>query len=257
MSKLILATGADNILVSVSPEFNEKRETALDLTALVINVESDAQAKEAIEAAQVAKGLIKAVEDQRVLIKAPFLKAGKDIDEAAKSGIAPLVKEVSRVEALVGSYELKKRQAIQAEQDRIARENRAREDAARKAREEAEEAARKAANAKSAAARKKAEEEAAAARRRALAAEVAAAEVEEAPEDAKGIEGASVTETFTIEITDIAALYKAHPNAVKLEARLSVLNDMVKAGAREIPGVKLTAVAKVAARGVNPNLTLR
>jgi hypothetical protein len=257
MSKLILATGAENISITVTPEFSRARETALDKTALVINVEDDQSAASAIEAAQVAKGLIKAIETQRVEIKAPFLKAGKDIDEAARVATSQLYSEVKRIESLVGSHEQRKRDAIRAEQQRIATENAAREQAAREARQKAEEAAKKAAEAKSAAAKKKAEAEAVAASRAALAAEVAAAEVEEAPEDAKGIEGAAVTETFGVEITDIAALYKAHPNAVKLEPRLSVINDMIKAGIRDIPGVKLTPVAKVAARAVNPNLTLR
>lgn len=256
MSKLILATGAETLVIGVTPEFREQRDKALDKTALIINVETDEQAKSAIEAAQVAKGLVKAVEDQRVEIKAPFLKAGKDIDAAAKEGVATLAKEVSRLEALVGSFELKKRQAIQAEQERVARENRAREQTAEVARRAAEAAAQKAEQAKGKA-KAAAEAAAAEARRKALAAEVAAAETEVAPEDAEGIQGAAISETFTVEVLDLVALYKAHPHAVKLEARLSVINDMVKAGVRDIPGVKLTAVAKVAARGVNPNLTLR
>jgi hypothetical protein len=225
--------------VSLSPEILKERDLLLDQLNQFGAITTDETRDSAIAVVRNVKSVLDQVEKDRVAIKAPFLKIGKAIDEAAKAFKESLELASRRVERGVGAYNQKVAEAqaaevrrIQEEQKRIAEERQRAELAAAAAARALEEAATK-------------EERIAALKKQLEAEEAIEAKVEEQSksiasykpvETAKG--GAQRYET-TVEVTDIRALYAAHPHCVTLTPKLSVIKAMAENG-DDLPGVKVT-----------------
>lgn len=256
--------------VAIEPGALTLREAALDKSALVAVVESPTDQEAAVAAQIELERVCKLVESQRKEVKAPVLELGRQIDATAEKFVADLKAEVVRVSRLVGDYvaleAAKARAAAEAarlEQERIERDRlKAEQDAAAKAAADArrlEEERQKALaaatthedleRAQAEADRKQRELQAAqqveAAR---IAAEAAARQqavkIPDAPVKA---DGQSVRTDWEITITDIHALYRAHPNAVKMEPRLSEIRQLLDMGVK-VHGVRAEKVIKSGVR---------
>lgn len=60
--------------------------------------------------------------------------------------------------------------------------------------------------------------------------------------------GRGVSKRWTFEVTDLAALYKARPDLVKLEERRAMINSEIAAGVRDIDGIHIFEERGVALR---------
>lgn len=246
----------------------------LKIDAITCDEERDAAMSQVAE----VKGFLKKIEQFREQLKAPILDAGRTLDEAIKEVTAPMLTQTKRLEGLSGSYELeKRRKAQQAEHERLAEIRRAeqverdaaeaqrRAQEAERLRQQAEQAAQEAKGrkakqeAEAAALRARQEQEAALKAQQeaqAKADEAAAAadfEPAAAPVITK-VSGAAVTETYDFEVEDVTALYEACPRAVELTVKRSVITDMIRAGTRELAGVRIFPTVKVAARAKTSSL---
>lgn len=218
-------------------------------------VKDDASLQAATTYTTQAKSLTQAIEKKRVELKAPYLEIVKVLDGETSGLKARLNKIQAHINDKIQPYLTKK------ENDRREAERKALEEAAKvqaeldaiaaRERAEAAEAARKAAEA-AGLSKKQAEAQA----------QAAAAMVEPAPVVvAQGVPEetkvqtesgtAKLKEDWSFEITDIKALPDAAFEARKAEVVKALspwVNNQVKAGARNIPGVKIFKVAKVATR---------
>jgi pyruvate/2-oxoglutarate dehydrogenase complex dihydrolipoamide acyltransferase (E2) component len=266
----ITLTGFSSPSVAIDPSAWAARDSAISEARCVGKVCDPLTAELAVVALKSLKDLSRTVEKHRKDIKEPVLNLGRLIDSTAKDFCADLEKEETRITKLLNAY--------QSEIDRIAREQeekrqadirrlqeeerKRQEEAARKereakaAQEAAERAAREAVNAEQ---RKAAIEQARLAdeERRRLAAQAAqeaaiarqaeakAMQPTQAPQRA---EGASVQRPWVFDLIDINALYKARPELVELNVKRSEILARIRAGEREIPGVKIYQETKVSVR---------
>ena len=143
--------------------------------------------------------------------------------------------------------------AAAAETARIQKESAEAEARAARARQESAEAEARAAEEKSRLAQEAFEAELAAAEAAEDATAICQAPI---PEDKTGVTGASVSEEFDIEFTDLHALYAAHRQCVDLTGRKQAVKDLIRVGIREIPGVRLIAKTKVAVRAAKQSSLL-
>ena len=283
MSKEIIAISGAGFALSIHPEAEAEKQKAIQLSKTVIAVEDEDQKERAVAIVGSIKALTKLCEKSRKEAKEPTIKLGREIDDLAKRYAGELDAEASRIESAIGDYLAVQRRKFEEEQRKLREEQakleRAKQEQERAAREAEEarqraaDAERRAAEAKTKAERDKAlaeqrraedeqrraDKESAEQARNAQAAEIGVAEAEDdVSQQATGkAEGASVKPEYEIEITDIHALYKAHPNAVKLEPRLLEIKFLIAQGKLDIPGVKLKEVTKVAVRAGISSLQLK
>lgn len=256
MSQLIIAPPIGETPIIAITEAGEKIKKELVLQSSIIQrVESDAMRDAAIDIAGQIKAHIDQVEKTRKEIKEPFFRTGQDIDAAAKKHVDELKSECARLNEMSGGYESNRRRAAeQAERQRQQEEKRLLDEAAAKQRESERlaEESRKAAEAKAAAGKEPTAEERVKAlkdqlrleeEQEANAAEFRRLEQARVDARAKQLEaaptGGSLREELDIEVTDIHALYKAQPMAVKLTIDLAFVKGMIKRGV-EYPGIIVT-----------------
>lgn len=249
--------------LSLAPHAEQIKADALAKAKAVAQVTTPDELDVAVEARRELNDIAKGVEKTRKELKAPILKAGKDLDKLADDFIADVEKEKDRLDGHINHW--------QREQLRIAEEARkAAEEAQRKAeaeqarlqaeleaaRRREEEAQKAAENAKTAAAKAKAEADAKAAREAQEAAEEKqfaaqlAAESTAAPavipEQPKGV-SSRVTKDFRIigknEYEQRASLLKLaakYPHLIKIEARRAdILSTINQQGITELPGLEV------------------
>lgn len=227
----------DGLTVTIDKNFTEDRDRLLIESKAVISIQSSDDVEKAIAVVSALKGIAKTIEAHRKVAKEPVLQLGNAIDSEAKSFSSPITLEVKRLETAVGSFQLAERRKA--------------EEAQRKAQEEAQKAIEAAEKAKSNPANELDALDAE------LEAELAVDRVAEiAPVQTK-VSGASTRKDCDIEIEDIHALYKAHPECVKLEVKLLSVRDLINRGILDIPGVKLTETIKVSARASSSIKTLK
>lgn len=188
------------------------------------------------------------------VVKAPYLEAGRLCDTEKNALTCKVEAAKQRVEAIGNAYVAKREALLKAERERVAAEQRAAAEAAMRAEREriiAEEAAARATAAATTEAERDAADAAAyRARRDAKAAAAAAALAPAAPaksEPVRSDEGATVSgkEEWISEIEDIAKAFKAVKDDPKVrEAVEAAVKRLVRAGKREIPGVRVWAVSK-------------
>lgn len=218
-------------------------------------VTDDASLEAATVCTTQAKALAQAVEKKRVEVKAPYLEVVKVLDGETKGLKDRLVQIQGHINGKITPY------LQQKEKERREAERKAQEEAARiqaeldkKAAEERQKAADEAKSAALAAgmSKKKAEQEA----------QAAAALVEDAPvvvaqavADETAVKtdtgSAKLKEEWTFEIINVKDMPDQAFEARKAEVIKALspwVNNQVKAGARNIPGVKIFKVAKVNTR---------
>ena len=201
-----------------------------------------------------AKALAQAVEKKRVEVKAPYLEVVKVLDGETKGLKDRLAQIQGHINQKITPY-LQKKEAERKEKERLAAEEAARiqGDLDKKAEEDRQRAADEARKAAEAAGMSKQEAE--------QEAQLAAAMVEDAPvvvgqvieETAVKTETgtAKLQESWMFEITDIRGMPNEAFEARKAEVIKALspwVNNQVKAGIRNIPGVKIFKTAKVQTR---------
>lgn len=218
-------------------------------------VTDDASNSQAVEMIGQAKKLSSAIEAKRKEVTDPYLRVKQTVDGHVKIVRDRLSGIVITLERKIGPY-LQKKENERREAERKAEEERRRlqEEADRKAREEA---ARLAAEAKARAAAegadKKTQEEAA--KQAALQAEPAPVVVVETVPDETKTKTSSATaglkKEWTWELEDIRSLpddiIEQRWNEI-VKAVAPAINPRVKAGVRNIPGVKIFQQAKINTR---------
>lgn len=220
-----------------------------------ITVVSDGRTEvEAVNTAGIIKGLIKQMENSRKSAKEPFLRLGQTIDTQAKQYTDELNLELARLNRLIADHQTAKFKAAEEERRRVEFEQRAAREAEQKriAELQAEIERNKEAENKA-----KLEE-----LNRQLQKEQIKAEIRQeeetpvAPTEKPKVAGASVSFTYDFEVEDIHALYKAHPQCVKMEVKKLAVQDLIKSGIKEIPGVRVFETTKVATKAISPTQLL-
>lgn len=188
-------------------------------------------------------------------VKEPYLKGGRLVDHEKNALIEQVDAAKRKVEAVGNAFVAKREADLKAERDRLAAEERAAADraaAAERARldaqREADEAARRATNDEERAA---AEQRAAVARREAEEAQqnaaLAAAQTTTSNEPVRSDAGASVSgkQEWLSEVEDYPKAFKHVKDDPKVrEAIDAAVKRLVKAGKRELVGVRIWPVAK-------------
>jgi hypothetical protein len=204
------------------------------------------------------RALIKHISETHKAVKEPHLLAGRLVD-AEKNALIDLVETAKRkVEAIGNTYIAAREAKRRAEEERIAAEQRAaaaKAAAAERARIEAEqEAAAAAANAKNAEEREEADRRAAAAREAVEEAMADAALSVAAPSKAEPIRsdaGAAVSGKveYQSQVEDYAKAFRAVKDDDRVkEAVDKAVARLVRAGKREMPGVRIWPVSKASFR---------
>ncbi len=197
---LVLTGGNGSV---TTPEDAVKLRDVLLLSAETIqNVTSPKSQEIAVEVLSKIKGTLAVVEETRTKIKAPVLKLGKAIDDAAKTFVKKLTEEELRLGSLVLNF-----QRIELQKQRAA-----------------EEAQAKALRAMVQAPTRQA---------------AAAIPIAPLPAPAKAT-GQSVGTKWTYRVIDVNALYKARPDLCRpIEVSLAGVNAAIANGARQIPGLEI------------------
>lgn len=246
--------------VTVLSEGEELKKQLLDLSTPIKTIADADHRDQAIKIAANIKGHLKRVEEARVEVKEPYLKMGKAIDAAAKDHAKALDAELERLNRLIAGFEqerIRKEQeearARQAELERLKRE-------ADQAEKDRQEKLNLVENPKPG--------DGAADMCDELDADLAAQQAEEAkkkleqaqravpvPAIAKAT-GGSMRQEIDLEITDMAALYKAHPGLVKLTADIAAIKFFIRTMEERnggnpvaIAGLTYTKRAAFSARG--------
>lgn len=190
--------------------------------------------------------------------KQPYLDAGRTVDAAKNALIVRLDGAKAKVQPLMNYYAAKKEAEERAERERVAAEQRRLAEAAAAAQREREQAEREAreavAAATNAAERAAAEERAAAARAAAEEAMAEAALAPAAPAKAEPVrsDGGSTVSTSTVwnsQIEDYTKAMRAVKSDPKVrEAMDAAIKRLVRAGQREIAGVKIWPTTAAVAR---------
>jgi hypothetical protein len=241
------------------------KEDALQSGALIGRVTNPQEQNAAVAAQKKIRNLGKMAESARVSAKAPVLEYGRRIDAAHAKFVKDLDDEEARITGLVSAFQRAEAQRVAAaERLRLQKEReiaeaaaRAEAESRRKADEEAakiEAERRKAETAANAAKNAEQRASAEAERQRLEAAaqmqrEAAKAELDRIQEsqqraaaalpvaEAARVEGQRVKTDWAVTVTDIWLLARCHPNAVKIEPRLSEIKSLLNAGV-DVKGVK-------------------
>jgi len=208
------------------------RAQALQDACEIVTIQSHADVTYATEVLRQVKQLSATCEKSRAEIKAPVLDLGKAIDNAAKAYAGPLDAEANRIARLVGGYQAEQEHIREAElrrqqqeRERIERE---RIEAERKAIEEAKGA--------------QTEQQLELAERKVEQAAVVAEQQKAAiapVQTVQTVAGLSVKPVKKFEVVDLRRLYEFNPQFVELSAKASVINAALKAGATDIPGLRI------------------
>lgn len=260
--------------VDITPSAREMKEHTLAISRQVLEVNDAASQEIAVRAQREVSGFISIVEKARKATKEPALEMGRKIDEAAKVFIAESKAEELRLATLVGDFQaLEAAKVRAAEQARLADERRIIEerqraemealraaDAERRRLADAEaENARLAASAKSKRAKEiLAQQQVEIERQRALAEARSHEELDRINEEASNAQaalaeqpkyepvraqGQRVQEDYEIIVSDIWLLAKAHPTCVRIEALVSEIKTLIKAGVK-VAGVIAKPIVK-------------
>lgn len=225
----------DGVTVEVQTTAIQARDAAVDWASMLAVVDSPATRDAAVSAQQDLAAIIKGTEAARVTVKAPVLDLGKKIDAAAKEFLAPVIQHQQRLNALVTDYQAEERRKaqeeerkrieearkVQAELDRLAAEQRRKEEEARKANLPPPPPP---------------------APIPAPVVIVPAAPV--APKPAGLVE----KEVWDFELLDVDALAAARRDLVTIEARRADILREIRNGARSIPGLRIFSQLKTEVR---------
>lgn len=132
MSALIL-TGASDVSITVGAPITERRDEAVFSARMITEVD-ETTLNEAVVSIRELKALAAEVEASRVAVKRPVDAIARQIQETAKTFVAPVEVELQRLHGLVTQHE---RVKAEAARKKAAEEERQRQQAEREAREAA------------------------------------------------------------------------------------------------------------------------
>jgi len=219
--------------VAVNEDAEAKKAEALEAAGNITEIADSFDNECAVEAVRDIKSIMSDVESCRKTVKAPVLKLGKAIDQAAKDFCGALITEQARVQKLITGYADEQRKiaweaekARRAEQERLERERQAAAEELKKAEtpEETYRAKRTVAKAVQAEADNKA--------------------ISTAPEKVSGL---VVTRRKDFRIVDIDALHKARPDLVHVMPKRSEILEAIKT-TDKIPGLEIFEETKTSIR---------
>lgn len=274
MNKVILLTG--NTSITLAADAEAQREALVKEAAGIDSIADEITMEIATDVMRKLKGCLSSVESSRTGVKAPVIDWGRKIDQMAKAFVLPVETQATRLKRLMDGYAAEQRRLAdeaerkrQAELKRIEEERRAAEQAEAKRQEEArraEEAARRAEEAKhvaftpedSAKAQidfKEAARIAAERREQARQEQDRIAELNAARARAQTVvtvaakpAGLSVRDVWKFEVVNIHAVYAFDPELVRLEINTAAVNNAIRAGAREIPGLRIWSEVETGVR---------
>jgi flagellar biosynthesis GTPase FlhF len=266
----ITVSGVGAVSVSLTSDALAARQNAIDDARMVRVVSDEFGHGAAVDALRAIKVMLFGVEKARKRVKEPVLTLGRRIDSTAAEFVVDLEREAERLTGLLTSYEIQQRRiaaeaeakrraeeeaklaaARKAEQERIAAEREAqrqRDEAARQAREAANAEERAAAQAAAAKAQSEADRIAAERQKAELAARVEAAQAATPVAAPQRVTGQVVQDVWTFDLVDAMALAKAHPDLVTITPKRADILALIRAGAREIPGLAIRKEVKVGVR---------
>lgn len=272
----LVTTEAPRFTLTITAAAEEQKSAALEKSALIGRVSNADEQELAVAAQAQLKIILSNAEHARKAAKEPVLDAGRQIDATVKSFVADLQAEELRIARLIADFqalELAKVRAAEAarrlEEERIERERQAElkrladEEKARQiqlAKAEAE-ARQKEREAKDAAAKAEAENlRREIERQKQLAAATSLEKMEAVQErfsqeaaalpvakQATRTEGQRVSEEWEITVTDIHALYRAHPACCKVAPLLAEIKALLNMGVK-VHGVNAQRVVKASVR---------
>jgi DNA repair exonuclease SbcCD ATPase subunit len=275
MSQAVLLRDDSKLGVAISPDAETLKLSALENAALVGKVTNAAEQEVAVAAQKELRRVLKLCEDARVECKAPVLDYSRRIDDTAKRFKAELDEEESRIVELIADFQaleaarvraaeaLKRLEEERLERERQAELRRVQEEAEAKQRElqkQQDELAAKARAAKNAEQAAEAEKQRLELeRQKALAAAESHAELDKINErhcdqmaalptaSAARADGQIVKTDWQIAVTDIWALARSHPMAVKIEPRMKEIRELLDLGVK-VAGVTASKVQKPSVR---------
>ena len=244
-----------SVEIAIAPSAAIVRDDAIAAAGWIARVASQAQFGAAVEALKSLRSIAKAVEASRTAIKAPVLEIGKKIDQTAKTFLAEVDVEITRLTGLMTQWEIEQRRiAADAERQRQEEERRKQaEEAARMAeiRRQQEAAARAEMLANTQAERAAAESQRVAAEQAAAVQQAAAVErqanlpvVIEPPK----VAGTVVRESWTFEVTDLKAFAQAHPDFVEITVKRGIVLEKIREGCRQLAHARIYSETKVGVR---------
>lgn len=244
-------------LLTDRPDF-ETRLAAMIEAAGRVDVQDDVSLGKAGDLIKMYRAAEGHINDTHKAVKEPYLKGGRAADAEKNALITRIQPARDKVQALMNTYASKKAAEERAERERIEAEQRAAAERAAAAERELEkaerEAAEAAANAASEEERRAAQEradkanaEAEAAMREAALAPAAVA----APEPVRSDAGSTVSgrQVWNSQVTDYQVAFIAVEDNPKVrEAIDKAIAQLVKAGKRQIDGVRIWPTAQAIAR---------
>lgn len=237
MSEALIITGS--MQITAADEARAQRDDLLTQAASVTTVADRIDADSATAVLRELKAYAARIEEARSRAKAPALEIGRKIDALAKELVAAVTTEAGRIAKVVGAYELEEKR--KADEARYAAEA--------EARRIAQEAERAAAKARAAAPDALAADRAADAIAEKAVAQVVAVRQQAATVAPARQTGTQVREDVCFEVTDIRALYQAHPELVTLEPNGTAIRAILRANPNlQVPGLRHWREAKLSVR---------
>ena len=265
MSAPLSIERVEAVLVAHSGDAIATRDQIIAEAEWISSIESPADGEMAVEWLRKIKGMLKLAESSRVEVKAPVLAIAKKIDALKEEFCSPLEQQAKRLTDLISKWQLEQQRAAgeaerlrRAELERIERERLAKQ---------REEEARVAALKKAEDDKRQAEEEArlvitppeqAEAKAKLEAAELerrkAKADVQESRADQRELvaqksfmapipvpkpAGLVNKPVWKFEVTSIDQLVAARLDLCNVEASASRINEEIRAGMRECPGLRI------------------
>lgn len=227
MSQAVILRDDKSLSITISPAAQYAKEEAMLAASFIQTVTDPPSQEKAVLAQTDIHRLLALVEEDRREVKAPVLEYGRAIDVAAKKFSEELKQEQLRLSQLIGTFQeqenARARAVQQAENERLTALER--EKAALLAKATTEQQVDKIQEQFNL----RAQQESIA-----------------VPKPAR-VEGQRVTEDWEVTVTDIWALARAHPMAVKIEPRMSEIKTILNAG-QKVAGVTAKRITKSSVR---------
>lgn len=244
-------------LLSQRPDFINRMESAIAAVDRA-NVTDDETLGKAGDLEKILRACDGHVSETHKAVKQPYLDGGRAADAEKNRLISPITEARSALRNRMNGFMAEREAAIRAEQARVAAAQRAAQEeadraarAAREAEEVAQRAAREATNDEDREAARLAAADAQAKAEEAIAAAPLAAAAPARAEPIRSDAGSTVSgkTVWNSEVEDFAKAFKAVKSNPKVqEAINTAIAGLVRAGTREIPGVRIWSTVQAVAR---------
>lgn len=235
---IVITPSLGSAEITTAAGARRQRDELLTRSSTVTAVKDRIDADDATNVLRDLKAFTVFIETARVAAKAPVLDVGRKIDALAKELADKATAEAGRISKVLGAFE--------AEERRKAEE--ARYQAELEARRIAEEAQRQAVKARAIATDAEAADRASDAVLEKAAEKVVAIRQQAAAVNTRQA-GTQVREDVVFEVTDIRALFQAHPELVNLEPNGTAIRAILRANPNlQVPGLRHWREAKLNVR---------